>query len=80
MPRWAISSTARRSQDEAVSSRRQSLAMVSGANKTPLLAESETSFYISNTNLRVEFIRDATGAVTEMVLQQGTRQDRARRR
>jgi CubicO group peptidase (beta-lactamase class C family) len=56
------------------------LAMVSGANKTPLLAESETSFYISNTNLRVEFIRDATGAVTEMVLQQGTRQDRARRR
>jgi len=54
--------------------------MVSGANKTPLLAESETSFYISNTNLRVEFIRDATGAVTEMVLQQGTRQDRARRR
>jgi len=56
------------------------LAMVSGANKTPLLAESEASFYLANTNLRVEFIRDATGAVTEMVLQQGTRQDRARRR
>ena len=56
------------------------LAMVSGANKTPLLAESETSFYISNTNLRVEFIRDATGAVTEMVVQQGTHQERARRR
>jgi len=56
------------------------LAMVSGTNKTPLLAESEASFYLANTNLRVEFIRDATGAVTEMVLQQGTRQDRARRR
>jgi CubicO group peptidase (beta-lactamase class C family) len=56
------------------------LAMVSGANKTPLLAESETSFYISNTNLRVEFILDATGAATEMVVQQGTHQERARRR
>jgi len=56
------------------------LAMVSGANKTPLLAESETRFYLSNTNLVVEFVRDATGAVTEMVLQQGTRQERARRR
>jgi CubicO group peptidase (beta-lactamase class C family) len=56
------------------------LAMVSGANKTPLVAESETSFYLANTNLRVEFIRDATGAVTEMVVHQGTRQERARRR
>jgi CubicO group peptidase (beta-lactamase class C family) len=56
------------------------LAMVSGANKTPLLAESETSFYLANTNLRVEFIRDAAGAVTEMVVHQGTRQERARRR
>jgi CubicO group peptidase (beta-lactamase class C family) len=56
------------------------LAMVAGGNKTPLLAESETSFYLANTDLRVEFIRDATGAVIEMVLQQGTIQDRARRR
>ena len=46
---------------------------------TLLLAESETVFYAQGSNMRVEFIRDAAGAVTEMVLQSGTRQDRARR-
>jgi hypothetical protein len=46
---------------------------------TLLLAESETVFYAQGSNMRVEFIRDASGAVTEMVLQAGTRQDRARR-
>jgi CubicO group peptidase (beta-lactamase class C family) len=46
---------------------------------TLLLAESETVFYAQGSNMRVEFIRDASGAVTEMVLQSGTRQDRAKR-
>jgi CubicO group peptidase (beta-lactamase class C family) len=55
------------------------LAMGGGPQKTALLAESETSFYLEGTNLRVEFVRDASGAVTEMVMHQGTRQERARR-
>jgi CubicO group peptidase (beta-lactamase class C family) len=46
---------------------------------TLLLAESETVFYAQGSNMRVEFIRDASGAVTEIVLQAGTRRDRARR-
>jgi CubicO group peptidase (beta-lactamase class C family) len=50
-----------------------------GGNTLQLLAESETSFFIKGMNLRVEFIRDASGAVTEFVMHQGTRQDRARR-
>jgi hypothetical protein len=53
---------------------------IPGANTAPLLAESEAVFYFEGTNLRIEFLRDASGAVTEMLLQQGTRQDRARRR
>ena len=55
------------------------LVVVNGANKAPLLAESETVFYFGGSNIRIEFIRDASGAVTEMLMQSGTRQDRARR-
>jgi hypothetical protein len=55
------------------------LAMVNGPDKTPLLAASETSFYLQGTNLRIEFVSDASGTVTEVVFQQGTRQDRGRR-
>lgn len=46
---------------------------------TRLVAESETVFYFEGANLRVEFIRNASGAVTEMLMQQGTRQERATR-
>jgi CubicO group peptidase (beta-lactamase class C family) len=56
------------------------LALGSGPDRTPLVAESETVFYLQGTNVRVEFVRDAAGVVTEMVLQQGTRRDRASRR
>ena len=55
------------------------LAFGDGPQKTRLLAESETVFYLEGTNLRVEFVRDASGAVVEMVMHQGTRQDRAKR-
>jgi hypothetical protein len=45
----------------------------------PLLAESETSFFIEGTNVRVEFVRDAGGVVTGLVVHQGTHQERATR-
>jgi CubicO group peptidase (beta-lactamase class C family) len=57
----------------------QNLALGDGPQKTRLLAESETTFYLEGTNLRVEFVRDASGSVVEMVMHQGTRQDRAKR-
>jgi hypothetical protein len=50
-----------------------------GANPAPLLAESETRFFVRDLNLVVDFVRDGAGNVTEMVLLQGTRQERATR-
>lgn len=44
-----------------------------------LLAESETWFFMEGTNVRVEFVRDAGGAVTDLVVHQGTQQQRATR-
>ena len=55
------------------------LAFGDGPGKTRLLAESETTFYLEGMNIKVEFVRDATGAVVEMVMHQGTRQERAKR-
>jgi CubicO group peptidase (beta-lactamase class C family) len=55
------------------------LAFGDGPQKTRLLAESETTFYLEGMNIKVEFVRDASGAVVEMVMHQGTRQDRAKR-
>ena len=49
------------------------------AKPAPLLAESETRFFIRDLNLVVDFARDGAGAVTEMIMTQGTRQDRATR-
>ena len=45
----------------------------------PVPAESETRFFARDLNLVIDFVRDATGTVTEMVLIQGTRQERATR-
>ena len=50
-----------------------------GAKPAPLLAESETRFFIRDLNLVVDFVRDRAGAVTEIVMLQGTRQERATR-
>jgi CubicO group peptidase (beta-lactamase class C family) len=55
------------------------LALASNGLTTPLLAESESSFYLQGTNLRLEFVRDANGVVTELMMQQGTRTERATR-
>ena len=45
----------------------------------PLLAESETSFFLERTNVRVEFVRDVGGVATGFVMHQGTLQNRATR-
>ena len=45
----------------------------------PLLAESETSFFMEGTNVRIEFVRNAGGVVTGLVVHQGTHQERATR-
>ena len=50
-----------------------------GGNPLILLAESQTRFFIRNINLVVDFILDAAGSVTEIVIVQGTRQERATR-
>jgi hypothetical protein len=50
-----------------------------GGNALTLLAESETRFFIRNINLVVDFVLDAAGSVTEIVVVQGTRQERATR-
>jgi hypothetical protein len=50
-----------------------------GDKPAPMLAESETRFFVREVNLVVDFVRDGSGTVTEMVLLQGTRQERATR-
>jgi CubicO group peptidase (beta-lactamase class C family) len=50
-----------------------------GGNALQLLAESETRFFVRDINLVVEFVRDTAGTVTELVILQGTRQERATR-
>jgi hypothetical protein len=50
-----------------------------GSTAVPLLAESETRFFIRDLNLVVDFVRDGAGNAAEMVMLQGTRQERATR-
>ena len=49
-----------------------------GAPALTLLAESETRFFIRDRNLQIEFVRDTAGTVTELVVSQGTLQERGR--
>lgn len=44
-----------------------------------LAAEPETRFFVRDINVVVEFVRDGAGNVTEVVMLQGTRQERATR-
>lgn len=57
----------------------QLMAQPRGGNKLPLLAESDTTFFPSGQNIRVEFVKDTDGLVTELILHAGTRQQRAPR-
>ena len=44
-----------------------------------LLAQSDRMFFIRELNMEIEFVRDASGAITGLVSNQGGRQERARR-
>jgi len=56
------------------------LAAQTGAGTAlPLLAESETRFFNRDINVVVEFVRDGAGNVAELVVLQGTHQERATR-
>jgi CubicO group peptidase (beta-lactamase class C family) len=50
-----------------------------GGSGLSIFPESETVFFMRDMNVRWEFVRDGSGAVSELVMHQGTRQDRARR-
>jgi CubicO group peptidase (beta-lactamase class C family) len=50
-----------------------------GGNALTFLAESETRFFARDINVVVEFVRDGAGDVVELVMLQGTLQERATR-
>jgi CubicO group peptidase (beta-lactamase class C family) len=57
----------------------QLAAQPGGGTALPLLAESETRFFNRDINVVVEFVRDTAGNVAELVVLQGTHQERAAR-
>lgn len=57
----------------------QLAAHAGGGTALPLLAESETRFFNRDINVVVEFARDGAGNVAELVVLQGTHQERATR-
>ena len=56
----------------------QLVLQTAGAPALTLLAESETRFFIRDRNLQIEFVRDTAATVTELVVSQGTLQERGR--
>ena len=57
----------------------QLAAQPGGGSALPLLAETETRFFNRDINVVVEFVRDGAGNVAELVVLQGTHQERATR-
>ena len=57
----------------------QLLTQVSGQRKLPIFPESETHFFVKAVDAQLEFLEDATGNVTHLVLHQGGRDMKAPR-
>ena len=55
-------------------------AQLSGQGKLPIFPESDAKFFYRAVNAQLSFTRDATGAVTGLILHQGGRDQPARRR
>ncbi|HYE86206.1 MAG TPA: DUF3471 domain-containing protein, partial [Vicinamibacterales bacterium] len=55
------------------------LAFQAPGRTSPIHAESNNRFFVPNSNLLFEFVADATGVVTAVIVHQGTRQERATR-
>ncbi len=51
----------------------QLMTQATGQPKFPVFAESETKFFLKVVDVRIEFVRDAKGVVTQLVLHQGGR-------
>ncbi len=49
------------------------MAQVTGQQKFPLLAESETSFFVKTVDVQVEFVKNAQGQVAYLIVHQGGR-------
>ncbi len=58
----------------------QLMTQVTGQPKFPLFAETETRFFLKVVDAQVDFIKDSSGAVTQVVLHQGGRDHKATRK
>lgn len=58
----------------------QLISQVSGQNKVPLFAESETKFFPKVIDAEIEFVKDNKGAVTHLILRQGAAEINAPRK
>jgi hypothetical protein len=54
-------------------------AQMSGQQRLQLFPQSETSFFMKTVEVQVDFMQDASGAVTQMVSHQGGRDTNAKR-
>jgi hypothetical protein len=55
----------------------QLVTQATGQGKVPLFPESETKFFLTVMNAEIEFVKDADGKVTGLVLQQGNHEMKA---
>ena len=58
----------------------QLMTQMTGQQKLPLFAESETRFFMKVVDAQVEFLKDAQGAITHLVIHQGGRDTKAQRK
>jgi hypothetical protein len=58
----------------------QLMTQITGQPKFQLFAESETKFFLKVVDAQVEFVKDAKGAVTSLVIHQGGRDITAQRK
>ena len=56
------------------------MAQLTGQGSNPIFPESETMFFLKVVDAQIEFVKDASGAVTHLVLHQGGQDRRANRR
>jgi CubicO group peptidase (beta-lactamase class C family) len=57
----------------------QLMSQATGQGKAALFAESETKFFLKTANAQIEFVKNAAGAVTDLILHQGGRDTKAAR-
>lgn len=58
----------------------QLMTQITGQPKFPLFAETETRFFLKVVDAQVDFVKDASGAVTHIILHQGGRDQEAPRK